>query len=483
MTIANLRRVLFITFLSTNAATVVQFLVTLVLARLLTPSEVGIFSITVVFINIIAVFRDFGVSSYLQREPDLSPQKIRAALGLLITSSWTLAAMLYAISGLIAAYYAQPGIQKVLHVLTISYMLVPFASYFHSLLARDLQAGKQAIVNAVSTFGYAAVCLTLAYLGYSYMALAWANVGNLVITIITFLFLIPQGTPLTPSFREWKGPVRHGGGAILGNLLNKIHSSLPDLLLGKLSGPYDVGLFSRANGLVGIFSQIASPTIAYSSVPFIAKNHHAGIPLEPILSKATSYLTVASWPFFLMTAVYAEQIIHVLYGKQWVAAAPIAMFLCLQAAAAIGYSLSQPALMAIGKPYMSAISAIVGLVFRLGIILLFNAKDVISFAAAICVADILTLVVPAMLMHKYLGFTSKKAIQAYGRSLMVTLPCLLVLLACKWLLPTAWPSIATLAVAGSALAATWICAVFFFGHPIKSEIELLTNRFSRNRTA
>ena len=71
----HLRRSLFITFFSTNAMTVVQFGVTLVLARLLTPAEVGIFSITSVVIGLAAVFRDFGVSSYLQRERDLTPQK------------------------------------------------------------------------------------------------------------------------------------------------------------------------------------------------------------------------------------------------------------------------------------------------------------------------------------------------------------------------------------------------------------------------
>lgn len=71
----DLRRSIFITFLSTNGATAIQFAVTVVLSRLLTPAKVGIFSITIVFINIIAVLRDFGVSSYLQQEKDLTPQK------------------------------------------------------------------------------------------------------------------------------------------------------------------------------------------------------------------------------------------------------------------------------------------------------------------------------------------------------------------------------------------------------------------------
>lgn len=473
---ANLRRVVFITFLSTNASTVVQFLVTLVLARLLTPSEVGIFSITVVFVNIIAVFRDFGVSSYLQREKDLPPEKIRAALGVLVTASWLLAILLYAVSGYIADYYEQPGIQDVLHVLTISYVIVPFASYFYSLLARDLHAGKQAIVNGVSTLVYATVCISLAYFDYSYMALAWANVANLIATILTYLFIIPRDTPLLPALKGWAHPLRFGGGAILGNLIDRIHFSLPDLLLGKLSGPHDVGLYSRANGLVGIFSQIASPTIAYSAVPFIARNFHSDVPLYPILLRATSYLTVVAWPFFLMVGIYPEKIIDVLYGHQWIAAAPIAIIICAQSAARIGYSLTQPSLLAIGKPYFSAVSSGVGLVVRIGIIFMFDAKDVVAFALALCIADIATLVVPAWLMSRHLGFTPLMAAKAYWGSLKVNLPCLLVLLTCTRLIPDSWPGLVVLIIASIALTLTWLGGVMYFKHPIREEVINIGNK-------
>ena len=90
-----LRRSLLITFLSTNFATAVGFGVVVVLSRLLTPAEVGIFSIAVVFVNITAVFRDFGISNYLRQKKVLSRETMRSALGLLITTGWSLALLLY----------------------------------------------------------------------------------------------------------------------------------------------------------------------------------------------------------------------------------------------------------------------------------------------------------------------------------------------------------------------------------------------------
>jgi len=66
-----IRASLLITFFASNGATVVNFLVAIALARLLSPEEIGIYSIAAVLVYFAQIFRDFGVASYLQRERDL----------------------------------------------------------------------------------------------------------------------------------------------------------------------------------------------------------------------------------------------------------------------------------------------------------------------------------------------------------------------------------------------------------------------------
>jgi len=473
---ADLRRSLFITFFSTNAMTVVQFGVTLILARLLTPAEVGIFSITSVVIGLAAVFRDFGVSSYLQREKDLTPQKIRSALGLLLTTSWVLAAGIFLVSDSIAAFYGQPGIAEVMRVLTISFVLLPFASFFYSLMSRDLQAGKQAIVNTVGTVVYCITCVTLAYRGHSYMSLAWANVANILATIIVYIPFRPKGMSFLPSLRGWRHPAAFGTGAILGNLINHIHASIPDLMLGKLSGPTSVGLYSRANGLVGIFQQIAGPTINYNALPYISANHHAGIPLGPILSKATSYLTGFALPAFVVTAIFANEIIRVLYGETWMEAAPLVVILCASYGMRIGYSLCQPAMTAIGRPYLSAIASGAAAIARIALIFLLGARDVMTFAIALLFADLITAPVPALLMAKYLGYSVRDSVVAHLSSLLVATVCAIVSLLMDFAMPQSWPDALRLALVGVVLTPTWIASVLLLKHPLRSELPALLGK-------
>lgn len=472
----NLRRSIFITFLSTNGATAIQFIVTIILSRLLTPTEVGIFSITVVFIGIIGVFRDFGVSSYLQQEKVLTPEKAGAAFGLLLTTSWLIAGATYLCRQYIADFYGQPGIASVIAVLCISYAIVPFASFFYAVLARNLEAGKQAIVNGASVLAYSTTCLTLAYLGFSYMALAWANVVNIAATIIVYLIIRPKEIPCRPIFSGWSAPFRFGSGAIVGNLFNTANNAIPDLVLGKVSTAHDVGLYSRANGLVGIFQQIAGPTIGYNAVPFIAKNHHAAIPLAPILAKATSYLTGVAWPAFIMTGLFAEEIIRLLYGPQWIAAAPIASLIALQALIRYGYSLTPASLVAIGRPYLSALSSGISIIVRLGIIFALGTKSIIDFAIALCIADILTIIIPAYLMSKYLGYTVSISIKAHWPSIKLGLLCFIVVGMLKIAIPTTWPDWLTLLCLTIVVCFTWIIGVFLVRHPLQEELPALIKK-------
>jgi len=473
----NLRRSIFITFISTNISTIIQFGVTVILSRLLTPSEVGIFSVTAVLISIISVFRDFGVSSYLQQERNLTPEKARSAFGLLLTTSWLLAGFTYFSRGYIASYCNQPGIAEILTVLCISFTLVPFAAYFFAILNRNLQAGKQAYVNVFSSIAYAITCITLANLGFSYMALAWANVANISVCILIYLFIRPKEFSFVPKFSGWMVPIKFGSGAIAGNLLTNINLAIPDLVLGKISDMHSVGLYSRANGLVGIFQQVAGPTITYNTIPFLSKNHHDNVPLAPILSKATSYLTGVAWPAFIVTVIFAEEIIRFLYGAQWIAAAPIAGLIALQTMVRFGYSLNQSALLAIGRPYLSVFPSGASILARIGIVIAFGANDLMTFAIALCVADIATVVVPAFLMSKYMGFTLRHSIGAHWPSILLGFGCIVVTLLLKLIIPANWSDLLKLILVAVVLIPTWFTLMISIRHPLCQELPSILHKF------
>ena len=144
----NLRRSLVINFFSSSGAALLQFIVSVLLARMLSPSEIGVYSMTVVFVNLAHVFRDFGVSTYLQREPVLTPDKIRSATGVVFTTSWLIATTMFLASGWIGRWFNEPEIVPVMQVLAIGFLFIPFGTVTNALLTREFAAEKQALVMA-----------------------------------------------------------------------------------------------------------------------------------------------------------------------------------------------------------------------------------------------------------------------------------------------------------------------------------------------
>src|ERR1700712_2774304 len=124
----NLRRSLVINFFSSSGSTIAQFIVSIVLARMLSPGEIGVFSMTIVFVNIAHIFRDFGVSTSLQREPVLTAEKMKAATGVMFTTSWMIAAGLYLSSYWIGLWFKEPAMVPVIKVLAIGFIFIPFGA-------------------------------------------------------------------------------------------------------------------------------------------------------------------------------------------------------------------------------------------------------------------------------------------------------------------------------------------------------------------
>ncbi|MBK4734298.1 oligosaccharide flippase family protein [Noviherbaspirillum pedocola] len=468
----SLRRSLVINFFSSSGATIVQFIVSLLLARLLSPSEIGVFSMTIVFVNIAHIFRDFGVATYVQHEPELTPEKLRAANGVLFTSSWLIALLLYIASGWIASWFNEPQMAPVMKVLAIGFIFIPFGSVTHALLTREYAAGKQAIVTVAGTGAYAVTCLGLAGLGFGTMSMAWANLANILACAIAYAPLRPKHLPWSPSFRNWGKVVHFGMGTLMSNCAVAVNNALPDILLGKLGNARLVGLFSRASSTVSIFTYVAGTTVNYGSISYISQAYHRGEAVGPLLNRATALLTGVGWPALALTFVLAQEIITALYGAKWLDAVPAVPALAIAAAISMIFNYTPTALTAIGKPYLSAISMIVVLISRVAFGFVLFDGSMQKFAWAICAATAAALPVMVMQHKKYLGHD-------FISMLVAILPSALVATACAasaWMLKTIlppMPAIAALSIMALPLALTWYAALRITRHPLVEEIHHL----------
>ncbi len=475
---SGLRIPIFITFLASNGATVVNFLVSIVLARLLTPEEIGIYSIAAVLVVIAHIFRDFGIGSYLLQEKELTPEKIRSAGGILFTTSWFTALVLYFLSGYAADYYHRPEVKNVIQVLALGFVFIPFGAITHTLLTRELRAREQAIASIFGIVVFAVSSVVMAYAGFSYMTMAWANFFNILANAIALFPYRPSYAPWLPSFKGWRKAGKFGSGALLGNSLYAINNTIPDMVLGKVSGAHAAGIYSRAASTTNLFNQIAGPAINYAVIPHLSKTHHTGHSVVDPLKKGIAYLSVAAWPALAATAIFAREIILVLYGNQWVECITTTRILCIWMVMTIPVYFNGPALISIGKPYMAALPAFTGIVIKLSLVYLFFDGALDSFAYIILLAMLINLPVHYFLMKRYFAIGSMDYFSSLKTSGSVTIIIVFLLISLAKITEALVPALQLL-IATVICGPAWILLVRFFRHPLHFELLSIGKRFPR----
>ncbi len=473
MAMVNLRRSLIINFFSSSGATMLKFLVSVLLARILSPSEIGVYSMTAVFVNFAGVFRDFGVSGYLQREPNLTPDKLRSASGVVFTSSWLIALCLYLASDALGAWFAEPEIVPVMQVLALGFVFIPFGAVTNALLSREFAAEKQAMVNAAGTISFCISCLVLANLGFGSMSLAWANLINILACMLALVPMRKRNVPWLPSFSHWRGVAHFGAGSLLSNMAITLNNAIPDILLGKLGSASQVGLLSRANSTVQIFIHVAGSTVNYGAVSYMSQIHHRGESLAPVITRATLLLTGIGWTALGLTAVLGHDIVLALYGPTWLESVPAILPLTLAAAAIMTFNYNSVAMAAIGRPYLSALPVLATLLSRILFGVLMYDGSLAGFAWALCLATMASLPLRALQQNRYFGLNLLSLLRALAPSALVAAGSVGAGMLLAWLLPSSLAPMLRLLVMAPLLAAVWYLLLRLTRHELAGEVHRL----------
>ena len=348
---SSVRQKVALQFIVSNLALVANFVLTIVLARLLSPQDIGIFSMSAVLMAVAHVFRDFGVTSFIKREKELTPDSLSSALGVLLITSWSVAALMFLSAPYWAHFFHEARVVPVVQVLALGFVFIPFGAIPMAIISREMDVKKSATIGAVATVVYFGASVGLALAGFGPMTMAWANLINIIVTGAMARWALGRSLPWIPGFSQLKGIVHFGLGNLLTALLKAADNALPDILLGRWMTPTAVGLFSRANSTVNMVSTALLPTVNYFALPYMAKVHHANGPVAGEYLRATSLINSLILPALAAIAVLAHDIVSLLYGSTWLQAVPAVPWLCLAYAISSLFTLSAPVLTGVGKPY------------------------------------------------------------------------------------------------------------------------------------
>jgi O-antigen/teichoic acid export membrane protein len=347
--LSSVRRSLAYSIADSYLSVAMQLAGTMIIARLLTPAETGVFAVAAVFAAIASTFRDFGVAEYLIQEQELTEGKIRSALTMNIAISWAMGLLLFVGSSSVADFYRNPGVADVMRVQAFNFLLIPFGAVTMAYFRRELNFRPIFVGSILANITTFAVATTCALSGLGYMSLAWSSLAGVVVTVSASLWFRPANLPRWPGFGEIRSVIQFGKHAMGIYVFGQAGKSAPEMIIGRVLDMPSVAFFSRANGLIELFHKTVLRAVMPVCMPYFAKNNREQGSIAAGYLHAISFLTAVAWPFFVFLGIVAYGVIRLVYGTQWTSSVPLAQILCAAAIFEIVHILATEAIIAMGR--------------------------------------------------------------------------------------------------------------------------------------
>lgn len=343
-----IRKSLFYSYLDRYASLVLNMAASMIIARLLTPEDIGVFSVTMVLLTFVATVRDMGAGGYLVQEKELTVDRIRAVWSVQLGLGVGLAILVLIASVPVASFYGEPRMRDIMMVVALNYAINPFGSLTYAWQIREMRFDALALVRFTATLVGGAVSVYLAWRGFGPLGLALASVASTLVNALMAVYFRPKWFPWLPGLKEIRRVLTFGSQSTGSSMMQTLAGSAPEMLLGKLQSMVAVGLFSRASGLVAMFQRMVLDGISSVAQSWFAKqSRDYGSIAQPFM-KATSYVSAVGWAFTLGIIFLAHPAIRILYGPQWGSAVELTRLLAGALACGMPAAMCTSALMAVG---------------------------------------------------------------------------------------------------------------------------------------
>jgi len=306
-----------------------QFSISLVLARLLTPEDYGTVGLMAIFIALAGVFIDSGFSTALIQRKDITDVDLSSVFYFNVGIALLAAAILCLTSSWIAVFYRMPVLKPLTWLLAANVVVSSLGGIQAVILRKSLNFRLQCILSIIALIVSGVVAIVLAWQNYGVWSLAIQTlVGTIVGTVL--LWFSSSWRPVWVfSFASIRSLFKFGGFMLLSGLMDTLFNRLNTLVIGKFYSAKDLGFYSRADSTSLLPGSILSGIIGRVAFPIFAAAQQDKELLKAGLRKAITLVMMLNIPIMLGMVVTARPLVIVLFGAQWLPCVPYLQILCL----------------------------------------------------------------------------------------------------------------------------------------------------------
>jgi lipopolysaccharide exporter len=305
------------TLLSYSGSKVVSVITTLVLARLVAPSDFGLLALATLATNFLSWIADMGFSGTLVLRQDLDLRGKGTLLTLMALTGVGAGLLTVALAPLAAQVFHTPRLTGVLAVIAVLLPLGSIAGFWEALLQRELAFRRRFAGLMTQSVVASMVSIPLAALGYGVWSLVWGQIAGMLAIGVVLAALAPYRVP--PAFDRAlaRSAFRTGRGFLGQGLAMYVRQNVDTVAVGAAFGPRRLGYYSMAYRFGDLLYWTIAHPVAKVTFPSFAKSNYEGEDIRPTFLNVLGMIALVSCPIGIILSAAAEPFTRAVFGDRW----------------------------------------------------------------------------------------------------------------------------------------------------------------------
>jgi O-antigen/teichoic acid export membrane protein len=306
-----------------------KFLISIIMARLLTPEDFGLLGMIIVFTGFVTVFAELGFGAALIQRQELEDSHYDSVFWLNLTMGGLLMIFFVIIAPLVAGFYREPVLTPLIRVISINFLLTSLGIVQRTILQREMRFNRIAKieVSAVMIGAIAAIVMALSGLG------VWSLIWQILITsavMSTTLWWQSNWRPNLSFDRSAVADLWSFSSNLLGfNTVNYWTRNADNLLIGRYLGSVDLGIYTRAYSTMLMPLGQVTNVLGQVMFPALSRMQHDRDRVKRIYLRSIAAIALITFPMMMGLFVVAEDFVLTLYGEKWSGVTPVLQILCV----------------------------------------------------------------------------------------------------------------------------------------------------------
>lgn len=308
----------------------ISWAITIVVMRLLVPDDYGLIAMATIFSGLFALVAEVGLGSSLVQAKEVSASQMRQIFAIVLLSNFAVFAVLAgAVAPLATAFFGEPRLESLIQVIALQFIPAAFSVLPSAMLDREMHYRGRSIVDFMSNLCGGLATLGLAYAGYGAWSLAWGTVISGTLRAIGLCWLKPYKEFPLFRFAGSGQMIRFGRDVVANQLVYYFYSQADALIVGKLLGRYDLGLYSVSINLASMPASRMASILNQVAFPAMSKAKRDGGNVSSYILKSMRGISLIVFPVMWGMSSVTPEIVNGLLGENWAAATTVFSLLCL----------------------------------------------------------------------------------------------------------------------------------------------------------